>query len=223
MKTLRNLLVLLFLTLVIGIHAQDKTAKDYKLEGFDAYKAKNYEAGLEFFEKAIDLYEQEGKNDTALYYNAGVCSYKTQKFDKAVSYFNQSLGFGYKTCNALLYKANSLKKLEKYEEMEIVCDKGVTKCSKAADKFNDLLFKYYLNSGLTIYNNASILLTEASKYIQSDQEKYNSEMVAVKTEFTNSLPLLEKAYELNPDDENCKKALKQTYEVLEMQAKAAGL
>ena len=48
-------------------------------------------------------------------------------------------------------------------------------------------------------------------------------MEKVKAEFNKSLPLLEKAYAIDPADENVKKALKQAYEILDMGAKAAGL
>ena len=52
---------------------------------------------------------------------------------------------------------------------------------------------------------------------------FEETMVKVKAKFTESLPSLEKAHDLNPTDESCKSALKQAYELLDMQAKASAL
>jgi len=57
----------------------------------------------------------------------------------------------------------------------------------------------------------------------SDPAKYKAEMVKVKAKFNESLPMLEKAHDLKPADESCKSALKQAYELLDMQAKATAL
>jgi hypothetical protein len=78
-------------------------------------------------------------------------------------------------------------------------------------------------SGLEVFNNAAKMQADATPLAQSDPDAYNAEMEKVKAEFTRSLPMLEKANEIDPKDENCKKALKQAYELLDMQAKAAAL
>mgnify|MGYP003572125750 FL=1 len=64
---------------------------------------------------------------------------------------------------------------------------------------------------------------DATPLAQSYPDGYKAEMEKVKAEFTRSLPLLEKANTIDPADENCKKALKQAYELLDMQAKASAL
>lgn len=218
--------LLIAVVLVIGftsLNAQDKTAKDYKIEGADAYKAKDYATGLSSFEKSIQMYEAEGKTDTTLYYNAAICAIKVKEYQKSVDFFNKSIEFGYKTCKANLYKANALNKLESYEEMETVCNESRTKCPKYKSKFDEIVFKYYLKSGLEIFNEAAQMQSTATPLAQSNPDQYKEEMVKVKAKFTESLPLLEKAHEIKPDDENCKKALKQAYELLEMPAKASAL
>lgn len=205
------------------INAQDKTAKDYKIEGADAFKAKDYQKGLNAFAQAIKMYEADGKIDTTLYFNAGVCALKIENYNNCIPYFDRSIELGYKTCVALLYKANALKKLEKNTELEQVCNQGMTTCSESAGKFNELLFQYYLKEGLDIFNNAAKMQADITPLAKTDAEKYKAEMEKVKAEFTKSLPMLEKANKLMPTDENCKKALKQAYELLEMKDKAAAL
>jgi tetratricopeptide (TPR) repeat protein len=217
------LFTLVLLGGVVVANAQDKTAKEYKIEAADAYKAKDFKKGLSSFEQAIALYEAEGKTDTTLYFNAGVCALKTEDFEKSIKLFDRSMALNYKGCKSMLYKATALKSLKRFTEMEIVCNEGIKSCSENVTDFNDLLFQYYLASGLDIFNAAAKKQAEVTPLAKTDAEKYKAEMVKVKADFTNSLPMLEKANKINPTNEDCKKALKQAYELLEMKDKAAAL
>lgn len=219
----RILVVIVLIISVTTIYAQDKSAKDYKIEAADAYKAKDYQKGLASFEKAIQLYEADGKIDTTLYYNAAICAIKVKDYQKSVTYFDRSVELEYKACKSKLYKANAQKGMDDYAAMEATCNEGLQSCPKYKGKFNELLFQHYLKSGLDIFNNAAKMQADATPLAQSDPDGYKAEMEKVKAEFTRSLPLLEKANTIDPADENCKKALKQAYELLDMQAKASAL
>ncbi len=221
MKNLVLAVVLLFG--VSFVNAQDKTAKEYKIEGADAYKAKDYQKGLTAFEKSINLYEKDGKTDTTLYYNAGVCAYKIKDYDKSVSYFDKAISLNYKSCKAYLYKANILNKQKKYDEMQQICETGISKCPKYKSKFDKILFNYNLKQGIGIYNTAAKKQSAAAKYATTNPEKYKAEIAKVNNEFKKSIPYLEKAHKLNSSDETCKKALKEVYTILGMDAKAATL
>lgn len=221
---MKKLALSMILTLAVSVlFAQDKTARDYKIEGAEAYKAKDYQKGLDAFEKAIELYSAEGKTDTSLYYNAAVCAIKVKNYEKAAELFDQSIAFDYKTCKAKLYKANALKILDRGDDLVELCNDGVTNCPKYKSKFNELLFQHYLSGGLEIFNQAAKQQAEITPLATSDPDKYTAEMEKVKARFNEALPLLEKAYEIKPDDENVKKALAQTYEILDMKDKAATL
>jgi len=218
--------LVLSVVLIFGVamvNAQDKTAKEYKIEGADAYKAKDYQKGLAAFETAIKLYEKEGKTDTTLYYNAGICAYKVKEYDKAVGYFDKAISLNYKSCKAHLYKANILNKQKKYDEMQKICEAGISKCPKYKSKFDKILFNYNLKQGIGIYNAAAKKQSAAAQYATSNPDKYKSEMTKVNAEFKRALPYLEKAHSLNSSDETCKKALKEAYTILGMDAKAATL
>ncbi len=219
----RIFFVLVLIISVTTLFAQDKSAKDYKIEAAEAYKAKDYQTGLSSFEKAIQLYEADGKIDTTLYYNAAICAIKVKEYPKAVTYFDRSVDLDYKPCKSKLYKANAQKGADDYAAMEATCNEGIQSCPKYKSKFNELLFQYYLMSGLEVFNNAAKMQADATPLAQSDPDAYKSEMEKVKAEFTRSLPMLEKANSIDPQDENCKKALMQAYELLDMQAKAAAL
>lgn len=221
---MKRLIVILMVILSLNLaHTQNKTARDYKIEGADAYKAKDYAKALSAFEKAIGLYEADGTTDTTLYYNVGLCAIRIEDHQKSVIYFNRSIELGYKECQAQLYVANSLRRLDRNDEMKTLAQDGLKKCPDLAGKFNELLFQYYLVSGLEIFNNAAKMQAEITPFASSDPDRYLSEMEKVKAEFNRSLPLLESAYELDPNDENCKKALKQAYEILDMPSKASAL
>jgi tetratricopeptide (TPR) repeat protein len=217
------LLTTIFFGGLVLLNAQEKSAKDYKIEAADAYKAKDFKKGLSSFEKAIALYEADGKTDTTLYFNAGICAMKIEDYQKSVTFFDRSVSLDYKSCKSLLYKATALKKLERYAEMEEVCNIGLKDCKEDSNDFNDLLFQYYLASGLDIFNAAAKKQAEITPLAKTDAEKYKAEMEKVKADFTNSLPMLEKANKIYPTNEDCKKALKQAYELLEMKDKAAAL
>jgi tetratricopeptide (TPR) repeat protein len=212
---MKKFLVLALLIFGISsIYAQDKTAKEYKIEAADFYKAKDYANGLASFEKSIELYEAEGKTDTSLYYNAGACAYKVKSYDKALAFFDKSIELSYKTCTAYLYKANTLKKQKNYEEMEATCNIGIKNCDKNKSKFEDILFNYYLKAGLKTFNNAAKIQSDITPLATSDPEKYKTEMEKVKKEFSKSLPMLEKAQAIDPDDANCNNAIKQANDII---------
>lgn len=212
---MKKFLVLTLLVFGITfIYAQDKTAKEYKIEGAEAYKAKDYAKGLNAFENSIILYEAEGKTDTSLYYNAGACAYKVKEYDKALGFFDRSIELSYKTCTAYLYKANALKKQKNYGEMEAICNIGIEKCNKSKSKFEGILFNYYLKSGLKTFNNAAKMQSNITPLATSDPDKYKAEMVKVTKEFENSLPMLKKAQQINSDDANCNNAIKQANDII---------
>ncbi len=219
----RTVLAFVLIISVTALFAQDKSARDYKIEAAEAYKAKDYQTGLTSFEKAIQLYEADGKIDTTLYYNAAICAVKVKDYQKAVTYFDRSIDLEYKYCKSKLYKASAQKGMDDYAAMEATCTEGITSCPKYKKDFNDLLFQHYLSTGLEVFNNAAKMQADATPLAQSDPDAYKAEMEKVKAEFSNSLPMLEKAHAIDPADENCKKALKQAYELLDMQDKAAAL
>lgn len=209
--------LLIVLVLVFGIttlNAQEKSAKDYKVEGAEAYSAKDYKSGLAAFENSIQLYEHDNNIDTTLYYNAAICALKIKEYEKSITFFDRSIEFDYKACKSQLYKANALKKLKNYDSMIEVCESGISNCPSYEKKFNDLQFNYYLKSGLSIFNDAAKMQADVTPLATSDPAKYKTEMEKVKAEFQKSLPMLNKAKAINPTDENCNKAIKSVNEIL---------
>ncbi len=48
----------------------------------------------------------------------------------------------------------------------------------------------------------------------TDPDKYVAEMEKVKAAFNRSIPMLEKANKINPEDQNCSKALNQARKIV---------
>lgn len=211
---MKNVLLLVLIFGVSLLSAQDKSAKDYKIEGAEAYKTKDYQKGLTSFEKSIQMYEADGKVDTSLYYNAAICALKVGDYDKSLNYFNRSISLDYKPCKSQLYKANAYKKKADYMAMETECNNGISSCPKYKKKFNDLLFGYYLKSGLNIFNTAAKMQADVTPLASTDPDKYVAEMEKVKAAFNRSIPMLEKANKINPEDQNCSKALNQARQIV---------
>jgi hypothetical protein len=98
--------------------------------------------------------------------------------------------------------------------METECNNGISSCPKYKKKFNDLLFGYYLKSGLNIFNTAAKMQADVTPLASTDPDKYVAEMEKVKAAFNRSIPMLEKANKINPEDQNCSKALNQARKIV---------
>ena len=192
--------VLSFLVIGAGmLNAQEKSAKDFKIEGAAAYKQKDYKTALVAFEQAIKLYEADNNIDTTLYFNAGYCAYKTKDYDKAFDYLNTSLKMNYKPCTSKLLIATVLKKKNKAEEMLAMAEEGMNTCPKQKSKFKKLIAGHHKKVALKAYNKASQKLAEINSLATTNPAKYKTEMKKVQQMFKKALVLLEKAKSYKED------------------------
>ena len=108
---MKKLLVIAVLIFGIStIYAQDKTAADFRKEGKDAYRSKDYKTAFVAFKNAIEANKKAGVVDTSLFYNTAYCSYKSKKYSDASGYFMKSIELGYKKEKSYIFAANSIKK-----------------------------------------------------------------------------------------------------------------
>ncbi len=191
---MRKIAFLLVLLVGFGaVNAQEKSARDFKIEGADAYKAKDYATALTAFEQAIKLYEADNDADTTLYFNAGYCAYKTKDFEKANGYMKTSIELNYKVCKAKLLLTSILKKQKKTSEMLVMAEEGAKTCPKNRAKFNKIIAGHHKKVALKAYNNASKKLAKVNTLAKSNPAKFKTEMIKVQKMFKNALTLLEKA------------------------------
>jgi len=98
------------------------------------------------------------------------------------------------------------------DDNAIVC---YQKAIELNPEFGDAIF----NLGAIYVNRASQLYTEANNLPYEENEKYTKLKEQADTDLHLALPYLEKSYELNPDDDIVKGALKETYINLKMNDK----
>ena len=191
---MRKIAFLLVLLVGFGvINAQEKSARDFKVEGAAAYKSKDYTTALNAFEQAIKLYETDNDADTSLYFNAGYCAYKTKDFEKANNYMNTSIKLNYKVCKAKLLMTSILKKQKKTSEMLAMAEEGAKTCPKNSAKFNKIIAGHHKKVALKAYNKASKKLKKVNALAKSNPAKFKSEMKKVQKMFKTALALLKKA------------------------------
>jgi tetratricopeptide (TPR) repeat protein len=159
--------------------------------------------------------------DFAMIYNCAVCAIQIKDYAKAIKYFDQTIAGNYKPDDSYLYKAMMLKAQKNNKEYLTVINEGIAKFPDNP-KFKLELSKYYVSEGIGHYNNGVKLLNSASDKIKSKKYKdtkdpaYLVEIEKVKKEFSDAIPSLDKALELNSADvtakttkANCEKQLKE--------------
>jgi tetratricopeptide (TPR) repeat protein len=186
--------------------AQD--AATFKNAGNDALKVKDFAKAIENYEKAIAVWGT-ATPDYAMIYNTAVCAIQIKDYAKAAKYFDQTIAGNYKPEDSLFNKAMVLKLQKKNEEYVKVLNEGIVKYPENT-KFKAELSKYYVIEGSVQYNGGATLLKSAIDKIKSKKYKdtkdpaYLADIEKVKKEFSDAIPLLEKALELNPADANAK-------------------
>jgi len=211
MKYLLTVSFVLF-AFAAGLAAQDKTAADYKNEGNDALRNKDYATALELYEKAIENWE-EGEPEDAMVYNAATCARRIENFDKAIKYYNMAKDRGFRDDIATYYIAYLMGKQGKAEEMEEFLKGAVEEYqnSKYIGHMKKLLVNYYLKKASDPYNEASQILASAQN---ADPSQYDEITANANEEFRKAQKWFEKALEIDPDNEDAKSSLKEIEERL---------
>ncbi|MFW5754081.1 MAG: tetratricopeptide repeat protein, partial [Marinilabiliaceae bacterium] len=201
MKYLLTISFVLF-AFATGVVAQDKTAAEYKNEGNEALRNKDYATALENYEKAIENWE-DGEPEDAMVYNAATCARRTEEFDKAIKYYEMAKDRGFRDDIATYYIAYSLGKQGKAEEMKDFLKEALEeyKNSKYVGHMEKLLVNYYLKKGSEPFNEASQILASAEN---ADPSQYDEITENANEEFKKAKEWFEKALEIDPENEDAK-------------------
>ena len=144
---------------------------------------------------------------------------KTNNSKEALNNLNIAIGAKPTDANLYLVRGNiydnlanpkdaSNKDMEKPKEYDNLMKSAETDYKKAIELKPDYFDALY-NLGV-LYNNHGVVLNKIADQI-TDNAKYKTENDLALAKFTNALPVLEKALELNPKDKNTMFALKQIY------------
>ena len=220
---MKKLIVIAVLIMGISsLYAQDKTAADFRKEGKEAYKSKDYKTAFIAFENAVKANEKAGTVDTSLFYNTGYCAYKSRNYSKASSYFKKSIELGYKREKAYIFAANSYKKAKDYEALDAILEKALTEYPESSKLLKIQANRLFIK-GLGHYNKASELIQAAAQLVESDPKKFEKKEDEAKSEYKAAMPFLEQAYKIKPTMKNLPEALIGVYEGLGMKDKAENI
>ena len=202
MKRFFLALVLCFGVLV-SFSQDEKTGIDFKNEGNEALRAKDYAKALQLYEQALSKWGDEPK-DTAMVYNMAVCAYQTNDFDKALTLLDESIAMNYKKETALQYKANIYQKTKNDEEYEKTLQSAL-ELSPNDSKIKGRLATVYLKEANVHYTEGAKILKSAAddvaaaKYKTTD-EPYKTAVEKAKEHFKMALPTVDKALAIDPEN-----------------------
>ena len=207
MKYLLTISFVLF-ALVGSALAQDKTAADFKNEGNDALRNKDYQKALELYENALDIWAEDEPVEDAMVYNMATCARRIENYDKAIKYYKMSKEQGFRGDISSYYIAYSLNKQGKEEEMEKFLVKAIDEysTSKYVGHMKKMLVTYYLKRGSEPYNEASQILASAQN---ADPSQYDEINAKANEAFKQAKPWFEKALKYDPNNSNAKASLQE--------------
>ena len=169
----------------------------YKKEGDTAMALQTIKDGRVKYPKNFDLLIAE----TNIYLASG---------DNENALKNLELALEKDSTNASIYFAlgTNYDQLNEYEKAEMNYMKAI--------EYDSMYFDAYYNLGALFVNQAAELQLEASDLPLEETEKYDKMMEDANAILQKSLPYLERAYDLKPDDPYTKRSLKQIYGRLNM-------
>ncbi len=204
---MKRIALLLCLSLgFVSLFAQESV----KLQnaGNDALKAKDYAKALESYEKAMAVWGT-APQDSVMLYNCGICGIQVKDYDKAIKYFNLAATHNFKPADAL-FKVALIYKFQKNNDAYLkAINEGAAKYPENPS-FKGELSKNFLMEAVAHYNGGNGLLKAAidkitsKKYKDANDPGYKAEIAKAKKEFSDAIPSLDKAIELNPADEKAK-------------------
>lgn len=215
---MKKMAFILFLCLGFGTLFAQESVK-LQNAGNDALKAKDYAKALENYEKALAVWGTQPQ-DFGMIYNCAFCAFQVKDYPKAIKYFDQSIANNYKPEDALFNKAIVYKVQKNNDEYVKVLAEGLKKYPENA-KFKGEAARNYLFEAVGHYNRGNAILkgaiekVTAKKFKDAKDPLYKAEIEKAKKEFSDAIPSLDMAIELNPADtkakelkESCEKQVK---------------
>jgi tetratricopeptide (TPR) repeat protein len=158
------------------------------------------ESGLPYLEQGFTKYP---KNQNILVALINYYLNKNEDPSKVIVYIDKAIQDDPKNASLHFAKGTLYDKLNDF-------DKAVETYKKAIE-CDPNFFDPYFNTGALFYNKAVKYLEEANLVPAKEMEKYDALIAKANVEFKNSLPYIEKAHELRPDDKFTVETLKNIY------------
>ena len=213
----RIFLLALALSATTTIFAQEDVTSLRKT-ATEQTKAGDYASAVTNFTKAIALQEAEGNTDTSLYFNTAVSAYKGKDYSTGAKYFDKCVELGYQKEKCYKFGGACLQNLEDYAHLQESMTKATEEFPNNST-FQQMLSTSYVGLAKPKMDEANKIIKDAES-LKSDVEKYNAEINKAKQVFKETLPMVEKAYQINPANKSAIQLLAALYSNLDQKAKA---
>jgi len=198
-------LSLVFLMSLGAVVAQEESAVEFKNQGNEALRTKNYKGALESFEKAIAAWGEE-EMDAAMVYNTATSARKIKNHEKAQKYYEESKKLGYKADASTYYIGSSLKSMGKAEEMEKVLLAGIEEfpTSKYATHMKKQLSGYYVKESNALYTKGQEILNSR---VDGNRDQWDTIKAKAKVVLDEASSIAKKALEYDATNKNAQAIL----------------
>jgi len=182
--------------------------KCYQYKGLVYGRMKDLANSLASYEQAIEL---SPNNAGTLYFSAATTAFNLNNFEKAVTYFDKAYEAGIKPEDALLNKANALKRLNNDSLYLQTLLTGVEKFP-ANKNFSSKLGAIYYTDGAKLYKNGLDILNAAikkvnDKKLKPEDAEYKDAITKVNEIYAQAVELLKKSLALDPANANVQKLI----------------
>lgn len=189
-----------------AIAAGVNVSKSHEYKALAYNDKEDYANVVKSYEEAIAA--SDGDTEPMVY-NAAIAAYRGNMLDKAVELFSKSVENNYRAETALYYKAVTLRKQNKDDEYRATLEEGVSKFPQE-DRLTSALANIYVSEGNELYKKGVAILTAANEKVSSGaistaDDVYTAEVDKAKKEFQSAVNVLDKALELDADNQNAKK------------------
>lgn len=196
------LALMLLVSFVPASLAQEKSATDYRNEGNEALKSKNFQAALESYKQAIALWGDSA--DAITVYAAADCAKRISENETAIEYFNKSIAANYKADMAKYNIAEIYGKQGKKEERIAYLEEMLPTCqdAKVVSFMTKGLTKEYIAKANAAFSEGNKILGECAT---AKPEQYDAIKARAAEKYNEAKPWLDKTTALDPENPNAKK------------------
>lgn len=213
---------ILTLALALGVTSATLAQEDalsLRKTATEQAKAGEYAAAVTNFTKAISIQEAAGVTDTALYFNAAVSAYKGMDYKTGAKYFDKCVQLGYEKEKCYKFGGACLQSTADYGQLQETMKKA-TKEYPSNTTFKQMLSTSYVGQAKPKLDEANNIIKNAEPIKSNDVEKYNAEIARAKQVFSEALPTVEQAYQIDPENKSAIQLLASLYGNLGEAAKA---
>ncbi len=206
MKIFATLSLLLFTFFAFA--QDDNSYIEFKNNGNEALKAKDYGKALELYESSYNIWPEDVEVDKAMIFNMATSARRAKDNEKAYKYYAESKELEYRGDYSAFYMASALEAMDKEEEMVEVLTAALEEfpTSGVLGHIKKKLTTYYLKRGAEYYNNANQIIGTAEN---ADPSQYDEITSRANEAYAEAKPWFEKVLEIDAANKNAEVCLRE--------------